>query len=370
MQKISKRTFYILGTVFLLLTALAGLAIKKHLNKPAISEHIPYVRTQVIELTDSKKNYTYAGEVRGQFESQLSFQTSGKIIKRNIDLGSIVNQGDVLMEIDPKDIQQSVNITTANVLAAESQLKLARDNFYRFQKLYEANAVSKADYDRYQSAYETAQAVLNQAYAQNSQATNQLDYTHLYAGSAGVVASVNAEIGQVVAAGQTIVTLVKNGDREVEISVPESRLDEIHNAQQIKITFWALPKITLAGRIREIAPMADKVSRTYKVRISLINPPPEVKLGMTATASLLDTGNSGKITAYIPLSAIYQTKKTPAVWIVNNETVSLRQIKIGSFHDNQAQILSGLSNGDVIVTAGVHKLWEGQKVRIAAGDLK
>ncbi len=370
MKIISNRKTYILGTVLLLLIALAGLVINKHLNKPAASQHIPYVRTQVIALTANKNIFTYSGEVRGQYESQLAFQTGGKIIKRNIDLGDVVKQGDILMTIDPKDIQQNVNIAVANVQAAESQLKLAHDNLVRFKKLYEVNAVSKADYDRYQSAYETAQAALNQAYARNSQAANQLEYTCLRANSAGVVASVDAEIGQVVAAGQRVVTLVKSGNWEIEINIPENRLKEVRNAQQIKVSFWAFPNLSLDGKVREIAPAADKISRTYKVRISLINPPAEIKLGMTASVEILNTANSAQATAYIPLTAVYQTQDTPAVWIVNNETVSLRQIKIGSFLDNQVEVLEGLSTGDVIVTAGVHKLWEGQKVRIAAGDTK
>ena len=123
------------------------------------------------------------------------------------------------------------------------------------------------------------------------------------------------KMGQVVSAGQTVLTVVQDGEREVEISVPENRIEELRKAQQLKVTFWALSNIMVDGRIREIAPMADQATRTYKVRISLLNSPPEIKLGMTAAATVLS--GSSRQTVTIPLAAIYQNGDTPAVWVVS-----------------------------------------------------
>ena len=201
------------------------------------------------------------------------------------------------------------------------------------------------------------------ASAQNSQGTNQLGYTALRSTSAGVVSAINAEAGQVVAAGQAVITLVQDGEREIEIDVPENRYEEILNAREIKVTFWALPNRVVEGKVREISPMADKTSRTYKVRIQLINPPAELKLGMTASVSTAVAGSVA--TAQIPLSAIFQTDATPSVWVVNNGIVALRPVKLGNFGDSSVQVLSGLKDQDIVVTAGVHKLKEGQKVRLA-----
>ena len=237
----------------------------------------------------------------------------------------------------------------------------------RYRQLYEQAAVSRAQYDQYVNAYEAALAASRQASAQYSQGTNQLDYSSLRASAAGVVSAINAEAGQVVSAGQPILTLVQDGEREVEISVPENRVEEVRTAQQINVSFWALPEVVIEGKIREISPIADAATRTYKVRITLMNPPEKIKLGMTASVQIAGTGVKNQAALEIPLSAVYQTDGSAGVWVVNNEIVSLKSITVGEFGNAKIQVLSGLTPGETIVTAGVHKLREGQKVRLAAG---
>jgi len=327
-----------------------------------VKEEAPLVRTQKMQLNGNGQSSGYPGEVRGRYETQLAFQVSGKISKRNVELGSVVNAGDVLMEIDAKDIQQTVNITSAQMASAESQLNLAQSNLERYRKLFEQGAVSRAQLDQYENAYEVAAAAVRQTAAQYTQGANQLGYSALVADSTGVIAAVNAEAGQVVSAGQVVLTLVKDGEREIEISIPENRIEDLRNAQQIGVTFWALPDVTVEGKVREISPVADKITRTYKARISLQNPPAGVNLGMTANVVIASAGSRQAV--YIPLAAIYQTGDIPGVWVVANETVSLRPVKVGAFGDGQIQVLEGLQDGDVIVTAGVQKLREGQKVRL------
>lgn len=340
---------------------------KMHSQPAATVETIPLVRTAVVGAAGGPANYTYAGEVRGRYESQLAFQVSGKIIKRNVQLGSIVHAGDVLMQIDPKDINQTVNSSSAQVYSAESQLKLAESNLQRYRQLYAQSAISRAQLDQYENAYEVAQAAVRQASAQYGQSANQLDYSLLRADATGAIAGITAEAGQVVSAGQTVVTIIRDGEREVEISVPENRIEELRKATQLTVSFWALPGIKVSGQVREIAPMAAASTRTYQVRISLLNPPPEVKLGMTAAVSLssMDKQNANLIA--IPMSAIYQTQDTPGVWVVTDSTVRLRPVQIVSLGNNLAQV-SGLRSGEIIVTAGVHKLREGQQVRGPEGD--
>ncbi|MDR3589075.1 MAG: efflux RND transporter periplasmic adaptor subunit [Negativicutes bacterium] len=332
-----------------------------------VKQEAPLVRSQVIKVDGSGQGAVYSGEVRGRFESQLAFQVGGKIVRRNVDLGSAVAAGDVLMQIDARDVRQNVNSGEAERYAAESQLQLAANDLQRYQRLYEQGAVSKASYDSYVNSYHRAEALLRYASAQYSQGLNQLDYSDLTADAAGVVAGVSAEIGQVVSAGQPVLTVVQDGEREVEISVPENRIAQLRNTRQIQVSFWALPAQEVEGRVREVSPVADKVSRTFKVRISLINPSPEVKLGMTAAVSVAAAGGPG--TAYVPLAAVYQTGDMPCVWVVDNGTAKLRQIKTGVWGDERVQVLEGLQDGETIVTAGVHKLQDGQQVR-TTGDLR
>ncbi|XER09798.1 Multidrug resistance protein MdtE [Sporomusa rhizae] len=327
-----------------------------------VKDEATLVRGQTVNFNVSGQTANYSGEVRGRYETQLAFQASGKIIKRNVEVGGIVHQGDVLMEIDAKDIQQTVNIGSAQVASAQSQLSLAESNLERYRKLYEQGAVSSMQLEQYQNAYEVAAAAVRQASAQYTQGSNLLGYSSLVANADGVIANINAEAGQVVSAGQPIITLVQDGEREIEINVPENRIDEMRSAEQVMINFWAMPGLTAEGKVREISPVADKATRTYKVRITLVNPPPGVNLGMTANVTVANA--KAQAAVYIPLSAIYQTSDIPNVWVVQDGEVHLRPIKVGNFGNQQVQVLDGLQNGDVIVNAGVQKLREGQKVRL------
>lgn len=331
---------------------------------PAVSK--PLVRTAVAAPSQGSASLTYAGEVRGRYESQLAFQVSGKIIKRNVQLGSSVQSGDVLFEIDTRDIQQTVSSSSAQVYSAQAQLKLTENNLQRYRQLYAQSAISQAQLDQYENAYELAQAAFHQASAQYSQSTNQLDYSLLRADSAGVIAGLQAEAGQVVSAGQTVATIIRNGEHEVEISVPENRLEELRQVTQLSVSFWALPGVTVSGQVREIAPMAAPTTRTYPVRIRLLSPPPSVKLGMTATVTA--SGPVSQNTQYIevPLSAVYHTKDVPGVWVVTDSVAHFRPISIITLSSTQAQV-TGLLPGETFITAGVHKLYEGQQVRLSDG---
>jgi membrane fusion protein, multidrug efflux system len=365
----SRKKYYYILAALIVGCLIVGIMAKGHFAKaPIESENLPVVSTQVIQAANSGQSYTYPGEVRGRYESQLAFQVTGKIIKRNVQLGSRVNAGDVLMQIDAKDIQQTVSSNSAQVYSAQSQLKLAESNLNRYRQLLDGGAISQAQYDQYVNAYNAAASAVQQATAQYTQGANQLDYTLLTADQTGVVSAITAEAGQVVSAGQTVVTIVQDGEQEIEINVPENRLEELKTAGQLNVTFWALPNVTLNGSVREIAPMADPTTRTFKVRVSLLNPPPSVKLGMTATVSLTDD-NAAHTAFSIPLAALYQTGDTPAVWVVNDNILTLRPIQTGSFGDGTIQVLAGLQAGERIVSAGVHKLEEGQRVKIAGDTL-
>ncbi|MEN6565322.1 MAG: efflux RND transporter periplasmic adaptor subunit [Veillonellales bacterium] len=361
-----KKLFYTAAAVAL---CFAVILVWKTHSQPAatVKATPPLVRTAIVGAAGESANYTYAGEVRGRFESQLSFQVAGKIIKRNVQLGSVVNAGDVLFQIDPKDLTQAVNSSSAQVYSAESQLKLAESNLQRYRQLFAKNAISRAELDQYENAYAVSQAAVQQASAQYGQSANQLDYSLLYADTGGIVSNITAEAGQVVSAGQTVVTIVWNGEREVEISVPENRLEELRKASQFTVSFWALPNIKVNGRVREIAPMATPTTRTYQVRISLLNPPPEIQLGMTASVSLTSAGHENNSLISIPMSAIYQTNDTPGVWVVTDSIVHLRPVQIVGLGNDQAQV-NGLFSGETIIRSGVHKLREGQKVRLQDGD--
>ena len=330
--------------------------------RPAqVKEEIPLVRVQTLQGGQEGAAALYAGEVRGRYETQLAFQVGGKVLRRYVETGSAVQAGDVLLSIDARDIRQSVAISSARVASAASELKLAESNLERYRRLTAQGAVSQSQLDSYQKAYDVAAAAWQQAAAQNAQDQNQLGYSELIAGSRGVISQIAVEAGQVVSAGQIVATLIQDDELEVEINVPENRLDSLKPGGGLRLTFWALPGVSASGVVREISPVADKVTRTYKVRVSMPSPPAGVKLGMTAQAAL--TGSAGQDKPYIPLSAVYQTGSSPGVWVIRDGAVQLRPIITGAFGPNSVEVLEGLQGGETIVTAGVQKLRDGQKVR-------
>jgi RND family efflux transporter MFP subunit len=367
-----KKVYYAVTAVVVVICIIGGFLWKEYSQTKPVAEDIPLVRVTTVNLASAAQSYTYSGEVRGRYESQLAFQINttlpfyGKIIKRNVEVGSIVKPGDVLMQLDASNLQETANSNSAQIHSAEAQRKLAENNLRRYRQLFAQGAVSQADLDQYESAYGTAVASVEQVSAQYAQSINQVDYCFLYADKPGVVSSISAEVGQVVNSGQTVLTVVQDGEREIEISVPENRIETLRQTSQIKVTFWALPAVVVGGTVREISPMADATTRTYKVRIQLVNAPPEIKLGMTAAVTLTGSEDRNAPSAVvIPLAAIYQTNDSPGVWVVTDDIVNLRPVQIGSFGDGQVQVLAGLNPGETIVTAGVHKLREGQKVWVA-----
>ncbi|MBR1759904.1 MAG: efflux RND transporter periplasmic adaptor subunit [Schwartzia sp.] len=325
----------------------------------------PLVRAQTVAAGSAAQSAEYSGSVRGRYEKNMAFQVGGQIVARDVQLGDRVSAGAVMMRIDPKDVAQKTNAADAQAEAASAQLALAETNLARYRALYAEAAIAAAVLDQYQTAYDAALAAYQAAAAQRTEAHNALSYTELVADADGVVSGISAEIGQVVAAGQTVLTFVESGEMEVEIHVPENRLPNISVGKHVEVSFWAMEGAKARGVIREIAPMADSATRTYKVRVSVPNPPAGMALGMTASVNVTGEKAVSAATATLPLSAIYQTGEKPCVWLVVDGKVSLREVSVESFGANDA-IVRGLSAGDVVVTAGVHKLHEGEDVRLGA----
>ncbi len=326
----------------------------------------PLVKTMTVGEGALEESNTYSGTVKGRYETNLSFQVGGQITARNVNVGSRVQAGEVLMTINPKDVVQQVNQGSAQVSAARAQLDLAQRNLSRYTELYQQDAVPATVLDQYQTNYDAAFAQYQNALAQSAESQNALGYTNLIAGAPGVISQVVAEEGQVVAAGQTVMTLVQTDELEVEISVPENRVAALAEGQEVTVRFWALKGVSTRGVVREIAPMADSAARTYRVRVSVPQPPQGMELGMTASVDISDSQSGASQGIRLPLSAIYQTGDTPQVWVVGEDgKVSLHPVQVASFDGDEA-VVDGLEAGMVVVTAGVHRLTEGQDVRTEA----
>lgn len=331
-------------------------------------EKPPYVKTQKVSAGNLVTENIYSGTVKGRYETKMSFQVGGKIISRNVNVGNLVSYGDLLMTLDAKDVVEKTNQAEAQVSAAEAQLTLAKTNLERYSALFKENAVAAVTLDQYKTQYDSALANYNSAVAQLQQSKNSLGYTNLIADASGVISEINAETGQVVAAGQPVLTLIQTDELEVEVNVPENKISAISVAQPCTINFWA-NNFEVSGTVREISPMADSASRTFAVRITLLSTPSSItpKLGMTASATFGEKPTQTAGDVILPLSAIYQSGSQPQVWTVDKDNkVKLKNISVKHFGDNEVEV-SGLKSGETVVIAGVHKLREGQEVRTEDG---
>ena len=338
-------------------------------HQPKAGKIIPIVRTITVAAKAGAAAKAYPGEVRGRYESQLAFQVAGKINARMVNVGDNVQAGQILLALDPKDVNQSVEAASAQLASARASYQLAADNAARYSTLYAQGAVSEAIRDQYNTQLEAASAALRQAQAQANVSSNQLGYTQLVSDTSGVVTALNAEVGQVVAAGTPIATVVRSGEREVHINVPEST--KLSVGQQAAVSFWALPNVSATGHVREIASMADPVTRTYKVCVAVPAWPAEAKLGMTAKVSFADeavNANASTAAGYlIPAQALYQVNKKAQVWVVRERKAQLVEVTVAGYAGNDIIISQGLSQGDKVVTAGLAKLIPNQEVRLEEG---
>jgi len=307
----------------------------------------------------------YSGDVRARYETNLGFRVPGKIVARNVEVGTVVNAGDVLARLDPEDQKLNAQSAQSQMAAAKSEFDQLKADLERYTDLYKKEFISKAEYDRHLSNFNVAEARLAQAKAQLSVTQNQTGYTSLTADHAGVVTAIQAEVGQVVAAGQTVVKVARTGEKEVVISIPENRLSELGASKDIAITLWAEPDSKYRGKVREVSPSADPVTRTYAAKITVLNADAAMKLGMTANVYL--KGVQREAAAMLPATALFQDGGKAAVWVVDaaSQTVKLVPVGVGEYMEDKVAVTSGLKKGDIVVRAGVHKLFDGEKVRMA-----
>lgn len=293
---------------------------------------------------------SYSGEVRARYESQLAFRVGGKVVARLVDVGARVKAGQPLARLDPADAQLTA-------LQAEASRALAAAELKRTQELREKNFVSQAALD---AKVSTAQS----AAAQAQLAKNQAGYTTLVADAPGVIVAVLAEPGQVVAAGQAVFRVARDGEREVAINISEAHLAGLKVGAGGTAQFWADgADKTYRVVLRELSPAADAATRTFAARVTIVDAPADLPLGLSATVNFARQA-TGQIV--VPLAAILQQGDKAAVWVIGaDNTVSPRVVEIERYSDGGAVLKSGLQPGEHIVAAGAFKLVAGEKVRIA-----
>jgi len=302
----------------------------------------------------------FAGEVHAREETPLAFRIGGKVAHRLVDAGARVKAGQVLADLDASDVKLQSEADRAQLASADSDLALARAELGRYKDLASRQLVSRSLLDTRQAAYDAAASRVRQAHAQLSAAGNQVGYTALRAPGNGVVTQRQAEAGQVVAAGQAVIVLALDGEREVAISVPENDIARFTLGRDLAVELWALPGKRFAGKLREISPAADPLTRTYAARVAFDAGDSAVELGQSARVYALAAENSGM---RLPLSALTRAGSRQAVWVVDPKgIVHLRPIETGAYSEDGVPVRSGLQPDEWVVAAGAHLLREGEQV--------
>jgi RND family efflux transporter MFP subunit len=305
-------------------------------------------------------------QVQARYSTPLSFRVGGKIIERRVRIGDSVKAGQTVALLDPTDLRNNLANARALLAAAEHRLSFAKQQLDRDQAQAHANLIAAAQLEQTQDAYATALAQRDSARAQMALATDQLRYTALTADHDGVVTSEDADTGQNMQATQAVYHVDWTGDVDIVCDAPERALNALTIGARARVTLPALPGKTLEARVREVSPEADSESRTWRVKLTLAAPGPQVRLGMTANVmfDVADDSASGEPFT-LPVTALFHKGENPAVWVVRNgsNTLELRPVTIERYDERTVSVSSGLHDGDRVVLQGVHAVSSGQQVQ-------
>lgn len=326
------------------------------------------VRVTVVEKPAAGETLALTGHIRAEVQTCLAFRTDGRLLERMVNIGDTVRSGQVIGRLDPQIQRNLLRQAKADLSAAQGQLVQARNDFERQRTLLADGFSPKARFDQMQQALLTTEARVESAKAQLRNAEEQLGFTELRADADGTVTAIGAEPGEVVGAGRMIAEVAQRGGRDAVFDVPAQLIRTAPPDPHVDITLSDDPRITARGRVREIAPQADAVTRTYPVKVGLIDPPAAMRLGATVTGRVVLPAPTGM---ELPASALTSADGRPAVWVVEPQarTVALRNVEIARHDPASIIVASGLEAGDIVVTAGVQALHPGQKVRLP-GDAK
>src|SRR6516162_3244785 len=347
-----------IGAVVLML----ALAACKKEEEKAAALNIRPVRTVTVEPKEAGETVSLTGEIQPRHQADLGFRVRGKILQRPVDVGTQVKTGDLLARLDPQQYSQDLEVAKAEVAKADAEVTRSQAQEYRQSELLKKGFTTQVAHDQAVKTFKTAEAEAEAARAKQTQASENLGYTELKADADGVISAIGADPGQVVSAGQMVVRLAQLGEREAVFNVAEATFKSPPKNPTVTVELVSDPDIKTTGKVRYVSPQADPTTRTFTVRVSLPDAPPQMRLGANVVGSV--TINEGQVVA-IPGSALFQKDGQPAVWLVTKDgTVQLKPITVARYQGDSVVVGGGLAQGDVVVTGGVQKLLPGQKVRL------
>jgi membrane fusion protein, multidrug efflux system len=321
------------------------------------------VRTVTVVKRDVGETVSFTGRIQAENEARLAFRIPGRMIERPINVGDHVEPGQVVARLEPQDELNALRTAQAGVAAAQARLNETQNIYERQKTLLARDIASRAQFEQAEATQKTARAQLDTAEAQLKAAKDRVSYTELRVDAAGTVVATGAEPGEVVQAGHMIVRVARKDGRDAVFDVPAQVLRSAPSDPSITVNLTDDPTVTATGRVREVAPQADPVTRTFEVKVGLTDPPAAMRLGSTIVGRMqLDTAP----VIEIPATALTESDRRPAVWVVDPKslTVSLRNVEVARNDPATVAISEGLDTGDIVVTAGTQALHPGQKTRL------
>lgn len=319
------------------------------------------VKTVVVDFQNTKNLIVQTGEIRPKTQTSLSFRLAGRIISRSVDIGSVVNAGTVIAELDPRDSANQLRTAGADLTSAVAAEQLAKINLARMQSLIASRAIAQLELDQARANWQSSVSRLENAQIAVKSARQQLSYTRLTATESGVITTVSANPGQFVNAGQEVVQLASVTERDAVFHVPGSLLNQNQINPVITVSLLSDPSVRMQGHIRDISPQADPVTRTFQVRVALDHP---VDAFLPGASVLGAVQLPGPDSAQLPAAALTSLDGQPAVYLVNPLTQVLRiqSVHVERYSGSDIFVSAGLKSGDLVVVAGVNKLRPGMKV--------
>ena len=340
-------------------------------REEAPPEPVRAVKVITVGAQGWQTDAVYAGEVRARVESRLGFRVGGKLTHRAVDAGQRVSAAQLLAAIDAQDYQLSAQAAQAQQVAAQTQRDVALADYKRYESLRAQGFISGAELERREASLKAAEATLVQARSQSQVQANQVGYARLQATTAGVVTALEAEVGQVLAAGQPVLRLAHDGPRDAVFNVPEQAVQAFRVGMPMQAQL-AGSSALLKGRVREVGASADPVTRTFVVKLAL-DASERLPLGATVNVQAPQQANTVQAMT-LPTTALRQEGEGTAVWVLDEAsmTVQPQKVTLGPVQVQQVVIASGLKPGQKVVVAGVHVLSPGQKVTLykPAGEAK
>lgn len=307
----------------------------------------------------------FAGNIEARVQSTLGFRVGGRVARRLVDAGAEVKAGTTLATLDPTDQQNALRASEGDQARAEAQWINAQANARRQQELFDRGVGAKANLEQAQTELSNARSNREQAEAATRQARDRLDYGTLKSDFDAVVTAWHVEAGQVVGAGQEVVTLARPDVREAVFDLPVELADGLDDQVQFNVASQLDPSIATRGRLRELAPRADAATRTRRARLTLEDTPPGLRLG-TAVAISLTRAQTPR--SLLPAAAVQEVDGQSRVWVIDTQakTVHPRNVQVVGREGEQISV-EGLAAGDKVVSAGLSELKDGQQIRIDEG---